>query len=73
MKDQVYNSKPCRLDDLTMAITTQFNTINSNKELCIRVGESVISCMTKCIQQNGWQFEYLLKSFILVVVLSINL
>ena len=37
MKDSVYNSKPSSLDDLEMVITTQFNAINSNKELCARV------------------------------------
>ena len=60
MKDPVYNSKPRSLDDLKIAITTQFNDINSNKELCFRVRESVISRKTKCIEQNGWQFEHLL-------------
>ena len=60
MKDPVYNNKPYSLDDRKMAITTQFNAINSNKELCTRVCESVISRITKCIEQNGWQFEHLL-------------
>ena len=73
MKDPVYNSKPRSLDDFKMAIATQFDGNNSNKELCARVCESVISCMTKCIEQNGWPFEHLLQSFIRVVVNSINL
>ena len=30
MKDPVYNSKPHSLDDLKIAITTQFNAINLN-------------------------------------------
>ena len=60
MKGPVYNSKPGSLDDLKMAITTRFNAINSNKELCARVCESVISRITKCIEQNVWQFEHLL-------------
>ena len=57
MKDPVYNCKRCRLDDLKMAITTHFNAFNSNKELWVRVCELVISRMTKCIEQNSWQFE----------------
>ena len=60
MKVPVYNSKPYSLDDLKMAIMTQFNAINSNRELCARVCESIIFHMTKCIEQNGWQFECLL-------------
>ena len=60
MKDPIYNSKPRSLNDLKMAITTQFNGINSNKELCARVCKSVISGMTKCIEQNNWLFEDLL-------------
>ena len=60
MKDSIYNSKPLSLDDLKMATTTQFSAINSNKELCVRVWESDISRMTKCIEQIGWQFEHLL-------------
>ena len=53
-KDPVYNSKPHSLDDFKIAIMTHFNDINSNKELCTRVCEFVISSVTKCIQQNGW-------------------
>ena len=72
MKDPICNNKPRSLDDLKMAITVQFSVMNSNKELCVRVCESIISRMTKCIELNGWQFEHLLQSFILIV-LSINL
>ena len=60
MKDPVYNSKPHSLNDFKMAITMQFNAVNSNKDLCTKVCESVISHMTKCIKQNGWQFDHLL-------------
>ena len=62
MKDLVYNSKACSLDDIKLAITMQLNAISSNRELrvCARVCESVISHMVKCIKQNGWQFEHLL-------------
>ena len=31
MKDPVYNSEPHKLDDLKMAISTQFNALNSNR------------------------------------------
>ena len=58
MKDPVYNIKPHSLDDLKIAIMMQFNAINSNMELCTKVCESIISRMTKCIKQNGWQFEH---------------
>ena len=53
MKDPVYNSKPGSLDDIKMAIMTQLNAINSNKELCAIVCEFIISHMVKCIEQNG--------------------
>ena len=54
MKDPVYNSKPRGMGDLKMAITTHFNAIKSNKELCTRVCKFVISHATKCVEQNGW-------------------
>jgi hypothetical protein len=60
MKDPVYRCKPRNLDDLKNAITTQFNAIHSNKELCAKVCESVISRMNICIEQEGRQFEHLL-------------
>ena len=43
-----------------MAIMMQFNAINSHKELCARVCESIISRVAKCIKQNDWHFEHLL-------------
>ena len=57
MKNPVYNSNTRSLDDNKIAITTKLNAINSNKESCARVCESVISRMVKCIEQNGWDFE----------------
>ena len=54
-----------------MAITAQLNAINSNKELCARVCESVISRMVKCIEQNGWQFEHFTILLLTSLALSV--
>ena len=56
----MYNIKHHSLDDLEMAIKTQFIAINSIKELCVRVCEFTISNMTKSTEKNGWQFKHLL-------------
>ena len=72
MKDVVYNSKLRSLDDLKRLLRRSLMQLTQTRSYA-PVCESVVSRMTKSNEQNGWQFEHLSQSFILVVVLSINL
>ena len=57
MKGKVFRAKPRTLSQLQASIKFEFEQINTNKELCRKICNSVLTRKEKCMAQEGGQFE----------------
>ena len=57
MKDRVFRGKLRTLAQLQASITSQFEQINTNRLLCHKICNSVLTQMEKYVTQEGLQFK----------------
>ena len=59
LKDKVYSRKPRSIDDLKNYINDAFQEINTQRDLCKNVCQSIRGRLQSCVTCDGKQFEHL--------------
>lgn len=60
IKDKVYSRNPSSLTELRQCIVEEFDILNGNLDLLIKIVNSVFDRLWFCIVAEGFQFEHLL-------------